>query len=149
MTLHDAAITRFSQWWRRNVRTGYGYALGASMHGGPPEFHGTRAVRSMVFWAGVLPLLAVAAAWAFHGVSIGILLMIYVAQWIRMAVHEYRSGRSVRDARAHAFFTLLGKAPQLVGVVRFWLDRARGTRGAIIEYKPAPASISPQGANAR
>ena len=24
MTLHDAAITRFGQWWRRHVRAGYG-----------------------------------------------------------------------------------------------------------------------------
>ena len=26
MTLHDAQITRFSQWWRRSLRSGYAYA---------------------------------------------------------------------------------------------------------------------------
>ena len=31
MALHDAAITRFSQWWRRHVRSGYAYAEGASL----------------------------------------------------------------------------------------------------------------------
>ena len=39
MTLHDAAITRFSQWWRRSVRSGYAFALGAELHGAPPERH--------------------------------------------------------------------------------------------------------------
>ncbi len=29
MTLHDAAMTRFSQWWRRSLRAGHAYAEGA------------------------------------------------------------------------------------------------------------------------
>ena len=29
MTCHDAAMTRFGQWWKRAVRSGYGYAQGA------------------------------------------------------------------------------------------------------------------------
>lgn len=32
MTNHDAAITRFNQWWRRNVRGGYGFAEVARLH---------------------------------------------------------------------------------------------------------------------
>jgi glycosyltransferase involved in cell wall biosynthesis len=28
MTLHDAAMTRFAQWWMRTLRTGYAYAQG-------------------------------------------------------------------------------------------------------------------------
>ena len=28
MTLHDAAMTRFSQWWKRSVRCGWAYAQG-------------------------------------------------------------------------------------------------------------------------
>ena len=37
MTLHDAAITRFGQWWWRNMRSGYAFALGAELHGAPPS----------------------------------------------------------------------------------------------------------------
>lgn len=33
MTLHDAAMTRFSQWWRRTLRSGHAYAEGAWIHG--------------------------------------------------------------------------------------------------------------------
>ena len=37
MTLHDAAMTRFAQWWKRTMRCGYAYAEGAKLHGAPPE----------------------------------------------------------------------------------------------------------------
>jgi hypothetical protein len=33
MTLHDAAITRFSQWWKRSLRSGHAYAQGYFLHG--------------------------------------------------------------------------------------------------------------------
>lgn len=37
MTLHDAAITRFGQWWKRSMRAGHAYAEGAWLHGSPPN----------------------------------------------------------------------------------------------------------------
>ena len=37
MTLHDAAITDFTQWWRRTMRSGYAFAQGAYLHGAPPN----------------------------------------------------------------------------------------------------------------
>ena len=33
MTLHDAAMTRFSQFWKRAKRAGHAYAEGAAVHG--------------------------------------------------------------------------------------------------------------------
>ena len=39
MTLHDAALTRFGQWWRRMVRSGHAFAEGAALHGGAAEHH--------------------------------------------------------------------------------------------------------------
>jgi GT2 family glycosyltransferase len=140
MTRHDAAMTRFSQWWRRNVRTGYGYALGAAMHGGPPEYHGVRAVRSIVLWAGVFPIIALAGAYLTRGLSLILLVLLYAAQVTRMYLRESSRARAAGDARVYAFFTLLGKLPQFVGVIKFWVDRARGVRAQIIEYKGSSAS---------
>ena len=54
MTLHDAAMTRFGQWWRRSVRSGYGFAEGAARR--PPMWQ--RESRSCVIWGLVLPGLA-------------------------------------------------------------------------------------------
>jgi len=39
MTLHDAAMTRFGQFWQRMRRSGHAYAEGAALHGAPPERH--------------------------------------------------------------------------------------------------------------
>ena len=36
MTLHDAAMTRFGQWWRRALRGGHAAAEGAARHGDAP-----------------------------------------------------------------------------------------------------------------
>ena len=33
MTLHDAAMTRFGQWWKRSLRSGHAYAQGYFLHG--------------------------------------------------------------------------------------------------------------------
>ena len=63
MTLHDMAMTRFGQWWRRTVRSGYGYADGAYLHGKPPERHYVREVRSILFWGLALPLAILVLAW--------------------------------------------------------------------------------------
>ena len=56
MTLHDAAMTRFGQWWRRTMRAGFAYAEGVRLHGAPPERHWLRESRSAWAWGAVLPL---------------------------------------------------------------------------------------------
>ena len=47
MTLHDMAMTRFGQWWKRCDRSGFAFAQGAAMHGKPPERHWVRHVHSI------------------------------------------------------------------------------------------------------
>ena len=82
MTLHDAAITRFGQWWKRAVRAGHAFAEGAWLHGAPPERHWVRETRRALLWGVVLPsLIAVASI----GLSPWALLMTlaYPLQWLR------------------------------------------------------------------
>ena len=62
MTLHDAAMTRVRQWWRRTMRGGYAYAEGAARHGGGPERYWVREVRSNWLWGLALPVGALALA---------------------------------------------------------------------------------------
>ena len=51
MTSHDAAMTRFSQWWRRAMRAGYAFAQGAHLHGASPERHWVWESRRAWLWA--------------------------------------------------------------------------------------------------
>lgn len=136
MTLHDAAMTRFSQWWKRAVRGGWAYAQGAAMHGRPPERHNVREHRSVWLWGLGLPLAAVGLAWPTKGLSL-LLLLAYPAQMLRIWRASRRLGMSPADARAWAWSCTLGKFPQMVGQCRYWLHRLRGPgrRARLIEYK--------------
>lgn len=131
MTLHDAAMTRFGQWWRRSVRAGYAYAEGASLHGAPPERHWLRESRRAWLWGLGIPLLvALASFWV--GLWALLMLLAYPLQMLRLA---RRGGRSARENAAQAVFLVLGKFPEMLGQMRFVLNRYTAGNPALIEYK--------------
>ena len=134
MTRHDAAMSRFSQWWRRTVRAGHAYAEGAFRHGRSPERHWVRESRSILFWGVVVPLLALTLAWPTGGWSL-LLFGSYAALGWRVVRHCQRRAMAVGDIAAYATFTVLGKFPQAWGQMKFafGLLSGRGTR--LIEYK--------------
>lgn len=134
MTLHDAAMTKFSQWWKRSVRGGWAYAEGSAMHGAPPERHNVRESRSVWIWGLGLPILALAAAWPTHGLSALLLMGYPLLAW---RVYRYRRsfGDRARDCRMYAAFCVIGKFPQAIGQIKYWLNRMRGRQATLIEYK--------------
>ena len=134
MTLHDAALTRFGQWWKRMVRSGYAYAEGFALHGGSPDRYYARDVRSIRFWGLAVPLLALIPAWWTRGWSL-LLLSGYVALAWRIARGLRAGGATSSDARLYAFFCVLGKFPQMAGQLKFWAGRLTGKRSKLIEYK--------------
>lgn len=131
MTLHDAAMTRFGQWWRRSVRAGYAYAEGASLHGAAPERHWLRESRRAWVWGLGIPLL-VALASIWMGLWALVLLLVYPLQMLRLA---RRGGRSARENAVQAVFLVLGKFPEMLGQMRFVLNRFTAGNPALIEYK--------------
>lgn len=129
MATHDAAITRFGQWWRRMVRSGYGYAGLEAMHPGMWR----RELRSIITWALVLPLIVVACAWPTRGLGLGFLLL-YPALWLRIFIRRRRSC-SGHDAALYASFCVLGKFAELVGIAHHWARRRKGLGPRLLEYK--------------
>jgi len=134
MTLHDAALTRFGQWWKRAVRAGHAAAEGAWRHGLSPERFNVRRVARALGWGLVLPAGSFVLAWASGGLSL-LLLLAYPLQWMRVYRAERRRGRPERDARLSALFTLLDKFAQTAGAWRFARGLATGNRSGLIEYK--------------
>jgi GT2 family glycosyltransferase len=134
MAVHDAAMTRFGQWWRRAIRCGYAYAHGSSLHRGSPDRHYVRDMRLVWFWGFLVPVVSVAAAWPSRALSL-LLLLIYPAQFCRM----YRRGRarllSRATAAAYAVSCILCRFAQVYGVWRFNVDRLRGTPMRLIEHR--------------
>lgn len=126
MTLHDAAITRFGQWWRRSVRAGHAFAEGAWIHGAVPHRHWVReTIRALAFGL-LLPLLAVIVSFASIGWSL-VLLAVYPLQVLRVWA---RTGDL-----PHAFYLLLSKFPECEGVLRFYGRVLRSGSRTLIEYK--------------
>lgn len=144
MALHDMAMTRFGQWWRRNVRAGHAFAEGTARHGRPPERHFVPQARSAALWGLLVPAAIVAPAWSTSGASLA-LLAGYGLLFARIARGRCRRGDSARDARLYALFCVLGKFPQAFGLLRYWAGRLSGRRSGIIEHKEVDA---PMGATA-
>jgi glycosyltransferase involved in cell wall biosynthesis len=130
MTLHDAAMIRFGQWWRRSVRSGYGFAEGAARR--PPMWR--RELRSCVAWGLVLPSLVLFSL-PFAPVSGLVLLMGYGALWLRILAGRRVRGDVLGNAGLYATFCVLGKFSELTGAAKYWTNRTRGRQGRLIEYK--------------
>jgi GT2 family glycosyltransferase len=131
MALHDAAMTRFSQWWKRTVRTGYGYAHGAHLHGDTPERHQRWEARRSLLWGIGLPLGCLAASILFWPWGLASWL-IYPLQLLRQTVR----GRGRPSERALlALFQLVARFPEAFGQIKFMRDRIFGLKSALIEYK--------------
>ena len=130
MGLHDAAITRFGQWWKRAVRGGHAFAQGAWLHGAPPERHCVAETRRAVLWGAVLPLAILSLA-AIHPAWL-MLALAYPLQVLRLAV---RGGIGDRERRWRALFLVIARFAEAQGVLKFWIGRLRRRSAALIEYK--------------
>lgn len=107
MTLHDAAMSRATQWWQRSVRSGYATAEAYHRRGkSEPDLR--RQVISNLAWS--LPV-----AWPLWPIL-----------WLRV---------NRRKGALYASHIVLGKVPHLVGQARFWWQNWRGQVGTLIEYK--------------
>jgi len=130
MTLHDANITRFGQWWKRNVRSGYAFALGAHMHGAAPERHWVSEVKRGQIWGLYIPLVILLATMLNITFLIG--FVVYPLQVVRIALAK----RQIVNAKwIYALFVTLGKFPEMQGQIKFYLSRLFKSRTKIIEYK--------------
>ncbi|MNF80699.1 hypothetical protein D3C84_629470 [compost metagenome] len=131
MTLHDATMTRFGQWWKRTLRGGYAFAEGAYLHGAAPEQHWLRESRRAWFWGLGIPLATVLASLVLGGAGL-LLLLVYPLQVVRLA---RRGSGSARENWLQAFFLVLGKFPEMLGQLKFLLNRFGARKSALIEYK--------------
>jgi glycosyltransferase involved in cell wall biosynthesis len=131
MALHDAGMTRFSQWWRRGVRSGYAYGLGASLHGGYPEYHKLwESIRAWI-WGIFLPLACVIAPVRF-GLVGSIFCLIYPLQILRSIL---KLKGPLTDRIKLSVFQTLVRFPESVGQIMFVRDRFLHHQRRLIEYK--------------
>jgi glycosyltransferase involved in cell wall biosynthesis len=131
MTVHDAAMDRFGQWWKRTMRGGFAYAQGSHIHGTSPERHWVLEYRRTWLWGLFIPcvimILSITVSWKMLA-----LLGLYPLQMIRLAANgRHSAGENWR----RAVFLVLGKFPEMLGQVQFLRDRFLRVRSRLIEYK--------------
>ena len=129
MTLHDANITRFSQWARRSRRAGHAFAEGAALHGVGPDRHWVTETRRAIGWGLVLPSVT-----AFLAVLSPFGLLGLLASPLQVARLALREGATRRDTWEFALFTTIGKFPEAFGVLACFVNSSRGQKTGIIEY---------------
>lgn len=139
MARHDAAMTRFGQWWRRAVRAGHAYAEVAARHGRGSLRSWRRQTRSNWFWAAGVPLLAGGAAAVSPWLGLPVLAG-YPVLGLRVYRGRRRRGDSPADARLYAAFTVLAKFPLALGQARYHWSRAVGRAPRLIEHKRPEAT---------
>lgn len=131
MARHDAAMTRFSQWWRRAVRSGHAYAEVVSMHFRSPKRIWVRETARALFWSLLAPA-AFAAAVLIHPAAL-LLLLAYPLKFARSVLTHRAKGE--KHALALGFFDLMGKFAETRGALNFCYNRLRGRKSGLLEYK--------------
>jgi GT2 family glycosyltransferase len=130
MVRHDANMMHLWQWWRRNTRGGYAYALLAKRHGSGPDALGKRSVKSALIWGGLLPVAIVLGALVYPPVIAA--AVVYPIQAARIG---WRSPYKGWDAVLYGTSVMCGKVAECVGITKFALAEFKGRQQTLIEYK--------------
>ena len=129
MSEHDAAIHRFGQWWRRTLRSGYGYAQAWRRTQNLPEPINGRIIASAFFWAvGVPAAILIVAVLTKRPAVLLFIPLLYALQIFRIAL---RRGLNAHGIRASTML-MLAKFAEVAGATRFLLERSRAHS---IDYK--------------
>lgn len=143
MTLHDAAMTRWTQWWHRAVRTGHTAAELLAKYGAAPEHLRLRRALSALSWAVVYPLAWLALfLWAqssgsrlLGAAALFAPALAYARLFLRIRRHYLSAGRSRADAQTYAASCILAKGPETWGMLLYLGHRLMGRQPRWIEYK--------------
>jgi cellulose synthase/poly-beta-1,6-N-acetylglucosamine synthase-like glycosyltransferase len=137
MTLHDARMTHFGEYWRRSVRAGYGYVeVGLRYRHGPGKMLLRRAASSG-FYVVVLPSVAVWGAFTSWPVVL-VPAALYARVFVGMTRFALKREATLPTAMAYASLNIVCKAASFSGAVRALADhfQGRGTpRDDLIVYR--------------
>lgn len=138
MTLHDADMHRFQQWWKRSKRSGYAYFLNAYTHGGKtPEKFKRRDVKSIVAWAGAFYLAIALSLVLWSIIPFVVYLVLISLQIVRLAQHckTLNHTYGMMANYKYAFMLMLGKVPQFHGILSGLTKVLLKRQHTLVEYK--------------
>ncbi len=146
MTLHDASIEHFSQWWSRARRAGHAFGELAFLHPEVRNPNWLKSAISILVWGAIMPLVLLGAIllsvgidpWWWTGTAA--LVLFWTLRVIQLGRRQRQRGLRPWVARASGLLLMIGKVPQFLGLFGYHRNRLMGHRSRIIEYK---ASANP------
>ena len=143
MTLHDADVHRFSQWWRRTLRSGFAAAEAWAKHGADGERHMVAIAKSALTSAVAVPLAGLAGFLALRAAGLPLaswlapaaVLVLWARLVSRVRTHRIERGDPAEAAGLYARYTFLGKFAETLGIAKYAWGRLVGRRSRLIEYK--------------
>ena len=131
MTRHDAAMARFGQWWRREIRSGFGSLDVWQRTGGGRSGLFAPMVRRAALWGIVVPFLVTivctllliigAPLWAAAVFAVGLLL--YTLSGVKMTIRLLHDGFDLKDALIGGWICVSSKWAQALGHIKWWRER--------------------------
>ena len=130
MSVHDANMFHFSEWWRRAVRSGHGFAQVGHLH----EDYFRRERLRVAIYGAVLPTLAIFFWFTFPWL-ICLILAAYLWSFAKSTLGLLREGLQPKSAARQAVFLVISKFPNIIGMARFYIRHLMRRNINIIEYK--------------
>jgi GT2 family glycosyltransferase len=138
MSLHDIAMTRFSQYWRRGLRGGYAYAEVSARYRDTVLPLWSREARRnllqgglMLLIAGGAPLLSIAVC-SLIPVLIGLAVIALLA--MRTALRYRWKSTQLTTRLLYGLHSHLVHVPILFGQLKYYMDRYLNKTARLIEY---------------
>ena len=128
MTIHDAAMYRFRQWWLRAMRSGYGYAQVWHKTASSPHSSAlyTRELARAFGWTAGVLILGLLLFAVIGAAGVGLAALIWIAQFAKLS---YSNG-----ARTAAHL-MLGKWAESLGALKYGRALLHRRRENAIFYK--------------
>lgn len=145
MSIHDANILYWTQWWKRCFRAGYGAAdvvtrKSRSKGNGKRPFQ--HLVGSSIQWMTIwstgfgIAFFWLLVGWLVTGWLIaGSLITLTLLQSLRIARPTVKRAGSPLRAIEYGVLTMLAKVPQFIGIRKFQHDQSAKRTPQLIEYK--------------
>lgn len=133
MSISDGAQKGPSEWWGRALKNGYSYAVGAALHGGPPErFRVTEQARA-IMWGFVFPTFVLfAALFSYLSASFlnvrsepalvaSVVLVVGAGiYFIKIALAAFKDGPFAMSSWGGSIASTLAHFPEFLGIARYW-----------------------------
>ena len=130
MTLHDAQILTFSQWWKRAERGGHAFAQIWWRHRNSPNAIWIGSLLRLTIWGGLLPLGLILASLVQAICLVGFAL--YPLQIGRLALMDRSKDR---NRWFFGFLLVASKFAEAIGAAKFVAAYLRNRSNPLIEYK--------------